>query len=140
MDDRNPQLLGQWTDEEKKRHWDYYREALEKAMLVAAPRKEGHAPKADYGHPLDSWVFGVQSVVTMLWIKVKRIVNLTLSGRQAACESKSDSAMDLINYAAFCYAFWKLEEDREQEEMCICEPVDIAEITQLCPVHDPRVK
>ena len=45
--------------------------------------------------------FGEMSYLTMIWTKVKRLINLEEKRGPAMYESKHDSIIDLINYAAF---------------------------------------
>jgi hypothetical protein len=61
------------------------------------------AKSADYNSVIQRdtyWVFGPTSIVQMLWIKVLRMVSLVQKSDHRF-ESLEDSALDLINYAAF---------------------------------------
>ena len=67
----------------------------------------------DYGEPDNAkkeyFPFGDKSYVTMVHTKAKRLVNLVeqMDEREPNFEGIDDTIIDIINYAAFYYAFRK---------------------------------
>ena len=49
----------------------------------------------------DYFPFGLQSYVQMIWTKATRLRSIAQKGGPTEFESATDSALDIINYAAF---------------------------------------
>lgn len=77
-------------------------EALEKAkILMLAKNQDYNSSGVSIS---DYWLYGEKSLIHELWKKVLRLKSL-ITRDKTMFESKQDSLIDLINYAAYYYAY-----------------------------------
>lgn len=89
-----------------------YLEALERARLLcegakASDYNSGDVEITDYSlwdHEKHWW--------NLVWHKTLRLRSLLFSGNPPKCETLEDTAIDLINYAAFIYAELKITQEK----------------------------
>tara|TARA_R110000751_G_C13770956_1_gene480122 strand:+ start:424 stop:684 length:261 start_codon:yes stop_codon:yes gene_type:complete len=82
--------------------------ALVQAQLIMDQKSEDYAA-TDHARS-NYFPYGYYSYLHMLQMKVKRLDAVLLNDSKPNFESAADSALDLINYAAFLHAYIEAQE------------------------------
>ncbi len=88
----------------------HYHDAIDKAITIHQLKRETyngqHISYKDYTRVKNHYP-------SLLWGKVLRMVSI-VEGSNNNFESLEDTMVDMINYAAFCYATFKMKVDKDK--------------------------
>lgn len=93
-----------------ERFKEFFLEAFDKAKDIALDAKDEDYNSADVDI-VDYAILGEKSFLHEINKKALRLKSLLLSGKKPANESIEDTCIDLINYAAFLYAFLRFKQE-----------------------------
>lgn len=99
-------------------HMGGYSSALSKAALLCARKSIDYQGKSssnelEFFDASHYFPFGPMSYVQMIHVKSERMVSLVKSGKEPHFEALLDSAVDIINYAAFLVDYLSKNEKPE---------------------------
>jgi len=87
--------------------WKLYFEAIEKAQCLTEEKSKDYVGDESI---YDYWINGVQDLLYEINKKVLRLRRQQKNKKSNLTDGIEDSAIDLINYSAFLYAFLKSKE------------------------------
>lgn len=93
---------------------EQYNEALKRAEELFESKSKSYIGS---DHIKDYWIHGIQDLVYEIYKKALRLTRTSKNGVYQNTDSIEDSAIDLINYSAFLYAYVKTLKEEESGDI-----------------------